>query len=117
MKLAERQQLFAYNVALLITYIHSKGCAVSFGEAYRPQEMADIYAKQGKGIHDSLHCQKLAIDLNAFSTGGTYMSHTQDYADFGAYWESLHLSNRWGGNFRKYGGKIDDGNHFQMNDK
>ncbi len=106
MTLSERQQIFTRNVAKLIEYVFNAGYACTFGEAYRPQPMADLYAKQGKGIKLSLHTVRLAVDLNLFKNG-KYLTDTADYEPIGVYWEALHPENAWGGRFK-------DGNHFSM---
>lgn len=111
MVLNECQEAFARNAAKLITFIFNKGYSCTLGEAFRPQETAAIYAKQGKGIVDSLHCKRLAIDLQLFSPDNKYLTVTKDYKIFGEYWESLHPYNRWGGHFAR-----GDGNHFEMLD-
>jgi len=100
------QFIFAQNVAELIRYIYSCGYTVSLGEAWRPPEVAEIYEKQGKGIKNSLHCLRLAIDINLFKDG-KYLSDTDSHRYFGDYWEDLHLNNRWGGRY-------DDGIHYEM---
>ena len=106
MKLSEKQQLFTQHVAILIQEIFKHGYACTLGECYRTPEQAEIYAKSGRGIKNSLHCQRLAIDLNIFSPNGDFLTKTEDYAQFGAFWESLGPENRWGGRFS-------DGNHFE----
>ena len=108
MTLSERQQKFAQNAAQLILYIFNEGYACTLGEALRTQEMADLYAKQGKGIKNSLHLKKLAIDLNLFKDG-VYLSDTESHRKFGEWWEKLDPMNRWGGRFK-------DGNHYSMSD-
>lgn len=110
MKKLTEQQLFVQDIVKLIIYIHSKGYNVSFGEAFRTSEQAAIYAEEGKGIKDSLHCKRLAIDLNLFNPAGLYLTENHLYAPFGEYWESLDPINRWGGNFERK-----DGNHFERN--
>lgn len=112
MKLTDRQELFARNVSALIIYIFGQGFKCTLGEAYRTEEQAKIYAKQGKGIIDSLHCKRLAIDLNIFSPSGTYLIDSELYKPFGIFWENLHPDNVWGGRWAKR----PDGNHFQMNE-
>jgi len=108
------QSEFAGDVARLIIYIHDNAFMCSLGEAYRTPEQAEIYAKSGKGIKDSLHIQRLAIDINLFDQHGMLITNSNDYEQFGKYWESLNPRNRWGGYFvSKYGGKIVDGNHFE----
>ncbi len=109
MKLHERQSIFALNVSKLIEYIYKQGYTCSLGEAFRTPEQAAIYAKEGKGIKNSLHCQRLALDINIFSPAGEYLSQTSDYKIFGDFWETLNPLNRWGGVFSRA-----DGNHFEM---
>ena len=107
--LSQKQAIFTRNVAKLIDFIFSQGYLCSLGEVYRTAAQAEIYAKEGKGIKDSLHCKRLAIDINLFSADGHYFPDTKDYEPFGQYWETLDPANRWGGRFK-------DGNHFQMNE-
>lgn len=109
MKLQEKQAKFAENVSALIAYIIKKGFTCTLGEAFRTKEQAAIYAKAGKGIVDSLHCERLAIDLNLFDPHGNYLTHSDDYKQFGDFWKTLHPSHRWGGDFKRQ-----DGNHFEM---
>lgn len=112
MDIVSKQTTFALNVAKLITFIYEKGFAVTFGEALRTPEQAMRYAKQGKGIINSLHCSKLAIDLNLFDSAHNYCTEKASYEQFGTYWKSLHPSNRWGGDFHR----LVDSNHFEMQD-
>ncbi len=111
MTLSDKQTIFAKNVPLLINYIYSKGFMVTFGEAFRTAEQAKIYAAEGKGIIDSLHCKRLAIDLNLLDKNGTYLSDAESYKQFGEYWTTLHPLNRWGGIFTRV-----DADHFEMQD-
>lgn len=99
--------IFARNVAKLIEYIFESGYTCTLGEAFRSVEQARWYAEQGKGVVNSLHCKRLAIDLNIFNPAGEYLTNTKDYEQFGKHWETLHRQNVWGG-------KFEDGNHFQM---
>lgn len=112
MKLSQIQQLFARDTVELFKFIHDYGYSFTYGEAMRSPEQAEIYAKQGKGIVDSLHCQRIAIDINIFDKNGSYLDKTDDYKKFGDYWESLSPVNRWGGVFKRA-----DGNHFERNEK
>lgn len=109
--------IFARNVAKLIEYIFESGYTCTLGEAFRTVEQARLYAQKGKGSLNSLHCKRLAIDLNIFSPAGEYLTDTKDYETFGKYWESLNSHNVWGGNFISGALKGSDGNHFQMSDK
>lgn len=119
MLLWTKQVLFAKHVAMLINFILAQGYGVTLGEVWRSQEQASIYYKEGKGIIDSLHCKRLAIDLNLYSPNGIYLTKSEDYAFAGKYWESLHPTNKWGGNFCLFSKDKNcrvDGNHFEMDD-
>lgn len=104
--LSQKQARFAQMVALLIQKASALGYAVTLGEAFRPPEVAQIYAREGRGIADSLHTSRLAIDLNLFRDG-KYLSRTESYIELGEWWESQ--GGAWGGRFRKA-----DGNHFSL---
>jgi len=106
--LLELQDTFASLVARLIEVAHTMGYQITLGEAWRPPETAKLYAQQGKGIRDSLHISRLAIDVNLFKDG-QYLTQSEDYAELGAFWKSLHPLARWGGDFSR-----PDGNHFSM---
>lgn len=113
MNLSDQQQLFALNVSTLIAQIHLRDYRCTLGEAFRTEEQAEIYAKSGKGIEDSLHCKRLAIDLALFSPLGRYLTDSALYEPFGVFWESLHPLNQWGGRWTHR----PDGNHFEMKEK
>ena len=108
MTLREKQSLFARNIAKLIQFAYAEGYEVTFAEAYRPPELAALYAEQGRGIANSLHTKRLAVDLNLFLEG-KYLSSSESHRVLGAYWKTLHPDNRWGGDFRK-----PDGCHYSM---
>jgi hypothetical protein len=107
MTLREQQSLFVLLVARLIDYAHSNGYELTFGECYRTPEQANLNAANGSGISNSLHTDRLAIDLNLFR-GGNFLGATEDHRPLGNYWKTLHPACRWGGDFsmRK------DGNHY-----
>jgi hypothetical protein len=107
--ISARQQIFSYNVAKLIEYIYKNDHSCTFGEAYRTSMQAQWYDNNGIGIRSSLHCKRLAIDLNLFDCNDKYLTSYKDYEIFGRYWMTLHKDNEWGGNF-----KSKDGNHFEM---
>lgn len=113
MKLFEKQFIFAQNVSALIHEIVKQNYACTLGEVYRTKEQAEWYVKQKMGILNSLHCKKLAIDIQLFDKDGTYLTDNKSYEQFGEFWENLHTANRWGGNFSK----MQDSGHFQMNDE
>src|SRR5690606_13759772 len=76
--LGQKQRRFTLLVAKLIEYAYSQGYELSFGEAYRTPEQAKANAKSGKGIANSLHCDRLAIDLNLFKDG-TYLTSSESH--------------------------------------
>jgi hypothetical protein len=106
MTLRQKQSLFVQLVALLIQHAYDNGYELTFGECYRPPETAAIMAKQGKGISNSLHTQKLAIDLNLFKDG-VFLSSSASHKPLGDYWKTLNPLCRWGGDFN-------DGNHYSI---
>ncbi|HFO5822228.1 TPA: M15 family metallopeptidase, partial [Escherichia coli] len=82
------------------------GYRLTFGEAYRTPEQAALNAKSGKGIRNSLHTLRLAVDFNLF-INGKYQADTDAYRPLGEYWESI--GGTWGGRFSRA-----DGNHFSL---
>src|SRR5688572_15698962 len=88
----------------LILYAYSQGYELTFGEAWRPPETAEAYARAGKGIANSLHIDRLALDLNLFRNG-KWLQKTEDFRLLGEWWESR--GGTWGGRFG-------DGNHFSL---
>lgn len=112
MTLQQKQSVFAQNVARLLMHVDAIGLTCSIGEVFRTQEQAEIYEKEGKGIKDSLHCKKLAIDLHLFSPHGQYLTDMKSYEPLGQYWESLLPVNKWGGRFKP----LIDCVHFEMQD-
>lgn len=104
--LREAQEIFSLNIAQLIIVIFRHGFTCTLGEAWRPKETASLYASQGKGIKDSQHCKKLALDINLYQNG-KYLKKTANHEVFGKIWEGLHPHCRWGG---RWG----DGNHYEF---
>ena len=91
----------------LLDKINELGYTCTVGEAYRTPEQAALNAKKGTGIADSLHCKRLAIDLNIFKDG-VYLTDGVKFKEIGVYWKSLNPNNAWGGDFTTN----PDGNHF-----
>ncbi len=110
MELWQEQAKFAQDIGKLIDYIYASGFSCTLGEAYRTPEQAEIYLKEGKGIKNSQHCKKLAIDIQLFDHNGNYLTDPKDYLQFNLYWESLDVKNRSGRNFPR-----PDSNHFERN--
>lgn len=106
MTLREKQSLFAVLVARLIQYATGLEYELTFGETYRSKEEAERLAKLGLGIKNSLHCVRLAVDLNLFKDG-IYLSSTEAHRPLGEWWERQDPLCRWGGRFG-------DGNHYSL---
>lgn len=125
MMLGEQQRVFTKLVSKLIAFAYGRGYELSFGEAYRSDEQAVINAlgaggrvnlsaalrtsgfaelagaienNRGSGIKNTLHGNRLAIDLNLFQDGHLLESHA-NFKVLGDYWKGLHPLCRWGGDF------------------
>ncbi|MBU9852770.1 M15 family metallopeptidase [Rahnella aceris] len=107
MTVSQKQQQFTVMVGQLIAWATANGYALTFGEAYRTPQQAQLNAKSGTGIANSLHTQRLAVDFNLF-VDGQYQTQSSAYLPLGEYWESLGGS--WGGRFKTN----PDGNHFSL---
>ena len=108
MTLGEKQRRFTGLVGKLITWAYDNGYELTFGDAYRSPDEAARNAQVGKGIANSLHTKRLAVDLNLF-IDGQYKNLSEAYRPLGEYWKSLDPEARWGGDFTR-----PDGNHFSM---
>jgi hypothetical protein len=95
MTLGEKQRLFTRHVGLLIARAYATGYELTFAEAYRTAEQAALNAKAGRGIANSLHCSRLAVDLNLFKDG-VYLTTTEGWRPLGEWWQRLHPLARWG---------------------
>lgn len=104
--LGQKQELFMELLPRLIDFAHQQGFKLRGGELERSQAQAAANAATGKGIANSLHTQRLAIDLHLFRNG-RYLTRTEDHKLLGDFWESLHPLCRWGGRFN-------DGNHYSI---
>ena len=102
--LREKQSRFVRMVAGLIQYATSQGYELAFGEALRTKEQAELNARKGVGISNSLHCSKLAIDFDLF-VNGVWQTTTEAHEPLGFWWESM--GGTWGGRFG-------DGNHYSL---
>lgn len=118
MSLLSNQNTFALNVAQFIVWLNANYYKATFGEAYRPQEMQDIYFKKGLTKKKyGKHQDRLAIDLNIFRDG-KLLTSAQELKLVGTKWQSMNKSNRWGGDWNGNGSTHDetfeDPNHFEM---
>lgn len=106
------QAAFLLDVCKLIQFATQRGFVLTAGELYRTPEQQDIYVKTGRSqTMNSLHLSRRAIDLNIFKDGKLCYDKAV-LAPLGAYWESLHQWNSWGGNGRK----LVDTPHFSRGD-
>lgn len=104
MSLRNKQSEFAKILSRLLDQAHMLGYEVTLGDAYRdPRVFGGLNEHKGYGARRSAHKQRLAIDLNLFHDG-KYLSGTEDHRPLGEWWESQ--GGIWGGRF-------DDGNHYQ----
>lgn len=112
MTLRQLQSAFAVRIARLILAADDMGLEVTCGEFWRSPEEAARLAVQARGraIERSLHCDRLAADLNIFRKG-VWLTTTEDHAPLGRYWESLstpEIPCVWGGSWGA------DGNHYAI---
>lgn len=108
MSVSQKRVLFTQLLGQLLTWCAAHGLAVALDEARRPPETAALYAAQGRGSKNSLHCLGLAVDLVLY-VGGIYQKDAAPYRQIGEQWEALHELCRWGGRFKKV-----DAAHFSM---
>jgi D-alanyl-D-alanine carboxypeptidase len=109
--LHQKQVLYTMLFGTFLQWIYSdvsRKWGVTWGEAYRTPEQAALNAQSGKGIANSLHTKRLAVDINFF-IDGIYQTDSAAYQVLGTYWKSLNPLCRWGGDFSK-----PDGNHFSI---
>ncbi len=109
--LGQKQRIFARLIGRLIEHAYSNGYELTFGDAYRSPEAAAANAAAGTGIRNSLHTQRLAVDLNLF-IDGIYQTDSAAHQPLGEFWESLSGDGYtccWGGRFRR-----PDGNHYSI---
>ena len=108
--LVQQQADFTQAVASLLLSARKQRLTVTLGEVERPGMLADLYAKMGRGVRNSQHLDRLAVDLRLY-VSGQYQTETPAYARLGAQWKKLDKRARWGGDFPK-----PDGNHFEFID-
>lgn len=103
--LRQKQSRFARMTAKLINFATEKGYEVTFGDAYRdPRVHGAVGVKKSYSSANSLHKERLAIDLNLFKNG-KFLTSSNNHKELGEYWESI--GGTWGGRFN-------DGNHYSL---
>lgn len=101
MSLVQEQRAFVKDVCSLLAFIERSRFFVTFGEAYRPDEMQKIYVAQGKAqTMKNSHGNRLAIDLNFFDVDGKLTYDKSALQFIGDYWTALSPKNIWGGNWK-----------------
>ena len=112
MSAVSEQAAFLLDMGRLVLKATELGFQVTAGELYRTPEQQQIYVRTGRSrTMQSIHLQRRAVDLNFFK-GGKLVYDKAALAPLGAYWESLHPWNSWGGN----GVKLVDVPHFSRGD-
>ena len=110
MRLSEKQRKFSLAVADLVLWAYAQGYELTLGDAYRdPRVFGKVGERKGYGRSQSLHKQRLAIDLNLF-IGGAYQRTTEAHRPLGRYWEEV-LGPRHGLDL-SWGGRFNDGTHY-----
>lgn len=110
-ELLSLQFKFAEDTTKLYLYIISRGLQFRYGEAWRSDQQAKRNEEHGVGIINSLHCDRLAVDLIIHYHDGEEVSR-EDYEDVGTYWKALDDRNCWGGDFE--GKTAGDIYHFSL---
>ena len=100
MSLLPLQQTFSQHLALLIQQANTLGYGVTMGETWRSPETAQVNAAEGKGIANSLHTQRLAVDINLIRDGN-FLTDPAPYKQLGDWWKALGPDHYWGGDFSK----------------
>lgn len=97
------QQRFSLSLAHLILALADHNYDVTMGECWRSDETAKLYEAEGKGISNSLHRIRLAVDLNLF-LNGRFLTTKEEYRLAGELWKSMstvQYPHKWGGDFQK----------------
>lgn len=101
MSLNAKQARFTYKIAQLIVWAkESLGVDLIGAELFRTKEQAEIYAKTGKGIINSVHRLKLALDMYVYKDG-KILWDSNYYHAIGRKWKSMDDDARWGGDMKR----------------
>ena len=111
MTLGQNQEKFTEDLAKLLNYLIKNNYQIRIGEVERTQAQQQIYIKEGKSkTLNSMHLKRCAADLHIFKDN-EWLQSKQELQEIGDYWESLDISNKWGGNFKMF----IDTPHFERN--
>lgn len=109
MTLGQKQRKFARLVGLLIGKAYELGYEITLGDAFRdPRVHGHVGVKKSYSTANSVHKDKLAIDLNLFKDG-VYLTTTEAHRELGEWWEKQDPMCSWGGRFSR-----PDGNHYSF---
>lgn len=101
MSLNAKQARFTYKIAQLIVWAKEElGVDLIGVELFRTKEQAEIYAEQEKGIINSVHRLKLALDMYVYKDGKILWDGLI-YKEIGDKWKSMDPDARWGGEMRR----------------
>jgi hypothetical protein len=101
MSLNLKQARFTYNIAQLIVWAKEElGVDLIGAELFRTKEQAEIYAATGKGIKNSVHRLKLALDMYILKNG-KILWDSPLYEKIGKKWKSMDPDARWGGDMKR----------------
>jgi len=104
-RLGTKQRIFTRMLADLILFAYERGYELTLGDAYRdPRVFGPVGTRKYYSSANSLHKERLAIDLNLFKDGA-FLTRTEDHRELGEFWEAI--GGTWGGRFN-------DGNHYSI---
>ena len=99
MSLNAKQVLFTRLQAEFQCWCFANGYEIIEAESFRPRWVAKEYARQGKGIVNSVHTKKLGLDLFRL-IDGKITWNPEDYRPLAEKWVSMHPDARAGYYFR-----------------
>ncbi len=97
--LNQKQVDFTRCVGHFVVWCFRNNYDVIGAELYRTKEQAELYAASGRGIINSAHRLKLAIDLFRV-VRGVVSWDLERYEPLGEQWKKMHPDARWGGDFK-----------------
>lgn len=106
--LRQKQSRFCRQSARLILKAFELGYEATYGETERKPAQAALNAANGSGISNSLHLERLAIDLNLFKNG-RYIEDEEGHRELGTWWKTFGPEYKWGGDFKRK-----DFNHYSL---